>query len=211
MKKKLLLLIGLVFVVTGCTAEYELSYEDGVFSEHVVITERVENNSSDLISISSITSDSHYIRIDDNNKYEFELEKSATKNVLTMDFVYEDISFEKSNFYNNCFRYRTFIDGDDYYYIKMEGDSVCDYLTSVDIVFKTDKLVYKTNADEQDEEKGIYKWNEFKGGEIIIQVSKTETLESRNAELNKEFIPWYIKLIISGVVVVGCVVVIKKI
>ena len=211
MKKKLILLVGLIFIVTGCTAEYELTYEDGVFSEHVVITERVESNSNDLISISSITGDSHYLKIDGKNKYEYDLEKSNTKNVLTLDFVYKDISYEKSKIYNNCFKYRTFIDEDDYYYIKLEGDSVCDYLSSADITFKTDKLVYKINADEQDEENGIYKWNEFKGGEIIIQVSKTETVASRNAELNKEFIPWYVKLIVSGVVVVGVVIVIQKI
>ena len=35
--KKILLVIGMVFLLTGCTASYELTYEDGVFSEHIVV------------------------------------------------------------------------------------------------------------------------------------------------------------------------------
>ncbi len=64
MKKKLLLLIGFIFVITGCTAEYELTYEDDIFSEHVVITEIVETNSDEFMSISSIDENSHYIKLD---------------------------------------------------------------------------------------------------------------------------------------------------
>lgn len=211
MKKKLLLLIGFIFVITGCTAEYELTYEDDIFSEHVVITEIVETNSDEFMSISSIDENSHYIKLDENNKYDFNLKRDNGKNILTLDFEFKDVSFEKSRFYNDCFKYRTFIDGDDYYYIKLEGESVCEYLKEVDIVFKTDKYVYDTNAQEKDEEKGIYKWKNFNGGEIIIQVSKTETLKSYNDNQSVEFIPWYVKLIVSGIVVLVVFIIYRKI
>ena len=125
-----------------------------------------------------------------------------------MDFTYDKLSLDKSLIYNNCFRYRSYIDGEDYYYIKMEGDMVCEYLSSVDITFKTDKVVLMENATSKDIENGIYKWEDFTGGEIIIQVSKTDNIDRK--PMYEEFIPWYIKLVIA-LIVIGIAIVAYKI
>ena len=51
MKKIVLLIIG-ILVVTGCTADYELTFENGVFKEHVVIKDEiVQDDTGELFGI----------------------------------------------------------------------------------------------------------------------------------------------------------------
>ena len=195
--KKILLVIGMVFLLTGCTASYELTYEDGVFSEHIVVKE-LNTGNDDYLSITDVQNNPSLIKIDDNNSYKYNLSKDGEYDVLTLDFDYKDISLEKSLIYQECFEYKMFEEKDDYYIIRLEGKTTCEYLTSVDVVFKSDKVVINSNAEEKDEEKGIYKWNGFTGGEIMLQVSKVDTLSKNGSYI--EMIPWYVKLIISLVV-----------
>ena len=195
--KKILLVIGMVLLLTGCTASYELTYEDGVFSEHIVVKE-LNTGNDDYLSITDVQNNPSLIKIDDNNSYKYNLSKDGEYDVLTLDFDYKDISLEKSLIYQECFEYKLFEEKDDYYIIRLEGKTTCEYLTSVDVVFKSDKVVINSNAEEKDEEKGIYKWNDFTGGEIMLQVSKVDTLSKNGSYI--EMIPWYVKLIISLVV-----------
>jgi hypothetical protein len=195
--KKILLVIGMVFLLTGCTASYELTYEDGVFSEHIVVKE-LNTGNDDYLSITDVQNNPSLIKIDDNNSYKYNLSKDGEYDVLTLDFDYKDISLEKSLIYQECFEYKMFEEKDDYYIIRLEGKTTCEYLTSVDVVFKSDKVVINSNAEEKDEEEGIYKWNDFTGGEIMLQVSKVDTLSKNGSYI--EMIPWYVKLIISLVV-----------
>lgn len=210
-KKKILVLFLMVFFITGCTADYELTFEDGVFSEHIVIREEKSTNANDFVGINSLKDNPKLVEIDKNNSYKYSYSDDEKDNVLTLDFVYDELSLDKSLIYNNCFRYRSYIDGDDYYYIKMEGDMVCEYLSSVDITFKTDKVVLMENATYKDKEKGIYKWENFSGGEIIIQVSKVDSINSNVNAKAKELIPWYIKVVIASIVVVAAIVAYKMI
>ena len=206
--KKILLVILMVFLLTGCTATYELTYEDGVFSEHIVVKE-LNNGNDEYLGVTDVENNSNLIKIDDDNTYKYELTKEGEFDVLTLDFEYKDISLENSLVYQECFEYKMFEEKDDYYLIRLEGDTTCEYLTSVDIVFKTDKEVINSNADSVDKEKGIYKWNDFTGGEIMFQVSKVDSLSKNGSYI--EMIRWYIKLIVSGVVVLVIFFVYKKI
>ena len=72
---------------------------------------------------------------------------------------------------------------------------VCENLKDATITFKTDKKVLDDNASEKDVSQGIYKWNNFVGGKIYFQVSKTQKIDDSNVE-DVDFIPWYIKIII---------------
>lgn len=202
MKKIVLLIIG-ILVVTGCTADYELTFENGVFKEHVVIKDEiVQDDTGELFGIMELKNNPNLAKIDDDNSYKYSFSSDGKNNILTLDFVYDEISFDKSLIYNKCFTYRNYIDGEDYYYIKLEGDVACEYLSRANITFKTDKFVIMTNATKKDEEKGIYEWKDFEGGEIVIQVSKEKTYQENKAELNATLFPWYVKLLI-GLAIVG--------
>lgn len=209
--KKIFLIVGMIFLITGCTANYELTYEDGVFSEHVVIKQEQTGDETMEFGIDNVKNNPSFFEIDENNSYDYEFGVEGNLDVLTMDFTYDKLSFENSRIYKGCFRYKTFIEEDDYYYLNLQGDVACEYLSNADIVFKTDKVVINSNADEKDEEKGIYKWNDFEGGEIILQVSKINDINSVKDVSNGELIPWYWKLIISVVLVVIIGFVYKKI
>ena len=207
--KKILLIIVMVFLLTGCTATYELTYEDGVFSEHIVVKELATSDDDSYIGIDSVVTNPDLIKIDDKNTYKYELTKDGEFDVLTLDFEYKDISLENSLVYQECFEYKMFEEKDDYYLIRLEGKTTCEYLTSVDVVFKTDKEVINSNADSEDKENGVYKWNNFTGGEIMFQVSKVDSLSKNGSYI--EMIPWYVKLIVSFVVALVIFWVYKKI
>jgi len=199
--KKIIFLIISFLVLSGCTADYELSYENGIFSEHIVIKEEMMNDFGEMFGIMELKNNPDLARIDDDNSYKYSFSSDGKNNILTLDFVYDEISLEKSLVYNGCFRYRNYIDEEDYYYIKLEGDMSCEYLTSANIKFTTDKFVIMTNASKKDEEKGIYEWENFSGGEIVIQVSKDRTYQENKKEANTELIPWYGKIIVAIVIV----------
>ena len=194
-KKILFLIIG-ALIITGCTADYELSFIDGVFSEHIVIKEEIGNDSNEMFGIMELKKNPNLAKIDDDNSYKYSFSSDSKNNILTLDFVYDELSFDKSLVYNNCFRYRNYIDSEDYYYIKLEGEA-CEYLTSANVKFTTDKFVIMTNATKKDEEKGIYEWKDFSGGEIVIQVSKEKTYKEHIAEADTELFPWYVLYIFN--------------
>lgn len=209
--KKILLVLIALFILTGCTAKYELTYKNDVFSEHIVINEEKINGKLGEFGIGRVKENPNLVKLDENNSYKYEFTNDEKSETLTLDFKYDNISIDNSLIYKNCFRYKTFLDKDDYYYIHLEGDMVCEYLSSSDIVFKTDKVVLKHNADEVDKDKGIYKWNDFKSGEIVFQVSKTESIVTSAKKIDDGIIPLYVKIIIAAVVGIIIFVVYKKV
>jgi len=210
--KRLFILIAVLFIITGCTAEYELTYENGVFSEHIVVKDEVlKNNNSGIMHITELKTNPKLAKIDEKNSYKYKFSTDGTNDILNLDFTYDNISIEKSPVFNQCFRYQNFIDGDNYYYIDLETDMFCEYLSTSDIVFKTDKVVLKHNADEVDEEKGIYKWNDFEKGEIVFQVSKTEKIQTATKTIDDGIIPLYVKIIIAAIVGLIIFVVYRKV
>lgn len=209
--KKILLLFVALFILTGCTAKYELTYQDDVFNEHIEINEEKINGQLSEFGIGRVKENPDLVKIDDKNSYKYEFTNDEKSETLILDFKYKDISLENSLVYKNCFQYKTFLDKEDYYYIRLEGDMVCEYLTSSDIVFKTDKVVLQHNADEVDEEKGIYKWNNFDGGEIVFQVSKLEKIQTNSNNIDEGIIPLYVKIIVAAVVGLIIFVIYKKV
>ena len=73
MKKKILVLIGL-FLLTGCTAEYNLTYKNDVFDEEIIIYEDkgIEDNES-FVSITDVNENDERVKLDDNKYYKVSL------------------------------------------------------------------------------------------------------------------------------------------
>ena len=210
--KKVFILLVMLFIITGCDANYNLTFEDGVFTEDIEIKEEKNSSGNELFGIMSLKDNKELAKIDDNNYYNYTFSSDDKNNILRLNFKYDNISLEKSLVYQNCFKYKNFIDGKNYYYIKLEGDMICENLNSSDIIFKTDKKVFMDNADEKDEEKGIYKWNNFKSGTIYFQVSKDIKIdEAKESKKPKELIPWFVKVIISVVIIGVIFILIRKI
>ena len=69
-KKILFLIIG-TWIITGCTADYELSFINGVFSEHIVIKEEMRNNSNEMFGIMELKKNPNLAKIDDDISYKY--------------------------------------------------------------------------------------------------------------------------------------------
>ena len=211
MKKKLLVLIGL-FLLTGCTAEYNLTYENNVFDEEIIIYEDkgIEDDDS-FVSITDINENDERVKLSDNKYYKVSLSNDNTHNILKLNYTYDDLSLKESKVFEECFEVKSFMDEKDYYYIHLSGDVTCEYLTSAKVTFRTDKKVLKTNATTKDEKDGTYTWDKLTSDGVEIQVSKN--LDKGYTPRTKTMIPWYVSIplfVVLGVVVFALVKYIKQ-
>ena len=110
MKRKILLLISLVFILTGCTANYELTYKKGIFEERITIYEEKEvSTHEELPTITKIEDKSDRVKLDDNEYYKVEHSTDGDNNVLTLSYKYDKLSLNKSLVYNECFSEKSLV------------------------------------------------------------------------------------------------------
>lgn len=191
MKKKLIIILSLLFVLTGCTANYELTYKKGIFTEEITIYEDKEiSNNEDLPSITKIENKSDKVKIKDGEYYKIEHFVENDKNVLKASYKYDKLSLKDSLVYNECFSKKSIVEDKNSIYIKLDGEIVCEYLENATIAFKTDKQVLKTNADTKNKRKGIYSWNHIPDDGIIIEISK------KNIKKDVNIIPPILRIVI---------------
>jgi len=205
MKKiKYLLLIAFVLVLTGCSADYELTYEDGVFTEDITIYEDKGLENGEILSVTSIQNNDPKIQIDDNNYYEINHSSNNDKNILKLHYKYDDISFSDSKVIKECFQTKTVMDKDKFYSVNLSGDITCEYLDKATITLKSDRKVLDSNATEKDEKNGIYKWDKIPEEGINFLISK-ELKKEEKISTNKEMIPLPVKIIIAVLVLITAV------
>ena len=205
MKKiKYLLLIAFVLVLTGCSADYELTYEDGVFTEDITIYEDKGLENGEILSITNIQNNDPKIQIDDNNYYEINHSSNNDKNILKLHYKYDDISFSDSKVIKECFQTKTVMDKDKFYSVNLSGDITCEYLEKANITLKSDRKVLDSNATEKDEKNGIYKWDKIPEEGINFLISK-ELKKEEKISTNKEMIPLPVKIIIAVLVLITAV------
>ena len=205
MKKiKYLLLIAFVLVLTGCSADYELTYEDGVFTEDITIYEDKGLENGEILSVTSIQKNDPKIQIDDNNYYEINHSSNNDKNILKLHYKYDDISFSDSKVIKECFQTKTVMDKDKFYSVNLSGDITCEYLEKATITLKSDRKVLDSNATKKDEKNGIYKWDKIPEEGINFLISK-ELKKEEKISTNKEMIPLPVKIIIAVLVLITAV------
>lgn len=197
-KKFLLLCIFVLFACCGCNSEYTLSYENGEFSEKLIISDTDQEEDKILLRYEE---DSENLIIDEKNSYQYE-EKDDKR-------IYSYNMGEKltlTPLIRMCFEDIILIDEPDYIHLKTVGENYCLIYDTV-IYFKTDKYVISTNADSK--EGDTYKWDSIKSG-IEIKFSKNDT-ESKDKNtagktITKSANKVYIRLVISLVLIVFVIV-----
>lgn len=190
-KNKLVLLFILVLLCVGCTNKYTLIYEDGIFSEELVISNIDQEDEKALVRYDN---GSEYLVIDENNSYKY-VEKNNSK-VYTYKMG-ED--FVKSPLISTCFENVFVLDEEDYIHIKTDGSYYCTN-HEIEVYFTTDKRVIYSNASISKD--NVYKWESLEDG-IELQFSKTETSSVDNdSSITKNASNLYIRLIICIVFIV---------
>ena len=187
---KLFLIFLACLVLTGCKAEYTLTYKNNTFSEEVIISdiEESENN-----KFSRYYQDSPDLKYDDNNYYNF-YEDNLKKR------IYYDIgkNLTKTKLISYCFEDLYIIDKKDYLDIESAGENYCkDY--NIVIKFKTDKYVFDHNATSSSN--GEYIWENTDNG-IKLLISKKKTLTDQIKEENKQNNTSSTFKIILGIIVI---------
>lgn len=213
--KKIILLVLSIFILTGCSAEYTLIYENNIFKENLKFMSlksdsfinNINNNYNRNFFVNyklelGNMDESEYIRdyggiynkniIDENNNYGLELKydyDTTDNNYINSAIVYN--LFEDFSVSDNIIRATN---------IKNIFESY-DGLKEIKIVFSTDKQVIKINSDELKE--GNYYWyinkDNYKDKNIEIYLSESENnLITSDGYLSGNII----KYILMGIVIV---------
>lgn len=203
--KKIILLI-LILLVSGCTTEYNLTIENNKFNENIKIdiskslidytptipgvekddqiTPLIENPVSAFFSTS-------------NKNYDKKVEETENSYNINLKYNYTFDEFKGSNSINSCFE-NIEMNGEDVYYINLNGNFYCLYSDSIDIKIKTNNEVIRHNADRK--EGNTYIWNIHSGNsnnvDILFEVSK----DIKNKSIILEISIIIVLLIILGIV-----------
>lgn len=212
MKKfKYVLLISLLFIVSGCTATYEVNLNDDKVIENLKISETnkqlfdsVDESGSTLrqnfkeLAEPSIYSDHNYnVKvIEKEDELGLEYSSSSANSIINSSIIQQcyinpnvkvigDVVTINTGSNFKCFEYYNILE-------------------SVKVVFKTNHEVISTNADEVDGDS--YIWNFTKNSNKQIKISYYES------KVKKEFNPLWviISIIIIGLVSVFVIFIITK-
>ena len=204
MNKKELFLIVLVLLLTGCKANYILKYENGEFSEHLEIVSDEDNYQEDEAhptydnlkknDTSAVKDGSEKWIVDkDSTMYDIKISHNLNKTTLDdLSIVYE------------CFSKHTYKEDDNSIYYYAFGDYTCDYLDEdSSFILETKTKVVESNANDKSVDKYIWNLNskEVKENGIYFQIMK----ENKTKKKDSSLIPWYIKLVLSIIVVVSVI------
>lgn len=227
--KKIYILILSMFILTGCTAEYNLVYENNVLSENLKI-ESSKDSMFDGQSIVSLLEQQYNTKSLVN--YKLQPGDSVTENCegctfynktiidenniygININYNYE----EKSEFSNSSIVYTLFENNyiSDSFIEVSECKNVFNYYTNLDeikVIFSTDKEVLETNADQELD--GKYYWyinkDNYIDKEISIRLgSNPNEIVTEEGYLTGNIIK-YVLMTLAIIVLISIVIIYEKI
>lgn len=195
--KKSLILIFIVFFLTGCSVEYNLDFNDNKLNEKIKIGQFDSNKVTDFeyltpFAISTEEAQELY-KFDYFNKY------------LNLDYSYGINSFELAETFNRCYELSNLSYDNDYYYILTSKEFKClnyyDYTANeVKINFSSNHKIISSNADYVND--GTHTWiiNKSNINNKPIEIKLEKEFETKK---NKQsFFEKYSYWIISGILLI---------
>ena len=153
MKKNVLLILIVILLTTGCTANYTLKYEDGTFTETVEVTGDKEDDAHPTYQ--TIKDSGLYADIEGDEK--FELDPSSTRYDVKISHVLQNDTLEDLKATTECFRLANYYETDETYYLSLYGGFTCPHLENSTFTLETDNTVVSHNATRVDG--NIYIWD----------------------------------------------------
>ena len=223
--KKIVLFLSLLFLVSGCSINYNLEFSGEDILEEIDFSlteseydewnsnqpEKFEEdgyvyfNSQQLLAFSDDYEELHK-RILNRNGNSYDV------NYL---YKYNYKNYNRSMVIDSCFSEYNILNKDDYYYVKLDGPFTCFY-DDMNINIKTDRKVIHTNGEYNN---GVYTWkiteDNFKDFELIFHIDKDEVFDELEVidDVKKENniqISDIIWIIILGAAFVGLIILSKK-
>lgn len=159
--KKIIFLLLICLLLTGCTVNYNLDINDNNFKEtltgNVLNTELNNNDNTDINMFSYlITGDQPAFYKNDN--IFFNKTTNNTTNGIDFDYNYtfNEYNFNNSRIINECFDNHIYEYKDNTYYLVVSGKFNCNYSETTNINITTDYNVTANNA--QTIKNNTYTW-----------------------------------------------------
>ena len=198
MNKKIIILL-ILFFLTGCSASYNLEIKDDMIYEKINIKELNVNQEV----IDKLKSQNQYVLISKSLDLVYSKTTKINENdtIFTYSHKYTPLEFSTS-FSNKCFDVAKFNDNSQTYSLYANkfncfGDQE-EFADSYKINIKTDYNVINNNADKI---KGnIYTWNftkqNYKNKSIVFQYTKTK----KDVNYLNVFKPFFISILVSVII-----------
>lgn len=193
-KIKLLFLLLIFILITGCKQEYNLVISDSAIKEEFKAV--VDNNDDNLKRLSV-----NYYPLHANDVVTYNKKIIKNNNYITafFSYVYKPYDFVNANTFNQCFRNKKVIMDDKKVYEIVLSDFVdCMYDYNLDINIITNNKVISNNADEVKKNKYIWHLTEEKKDTFSIEI-KIQKGTSKSIIQKYQFIIY----IVIGIVVIG--------
>lgn len=188
----LLLCSLLICLLTGCTAQYDLKFNNNTIREKVTIDASDSNMTSD--EIEEMLSD--YTVQDSSSRQSHSVTFNEKNKKIELSNTYQVNNYASSLLLRQCYTAYNFFESDDYYDLTTSNQFNCnpfDYMVidEVQIRIKTNHKVMKHNADLV--ENNTYIW-------VIDKDNKED--KPIQIRFSKETKSSYIGLIILGIIVI---------
>ena len=183
--KKILIILPLILILCGCSANYEIEIKDNKIYENLTIVETnkelfdVENDSGWTMRDSFDA-----LIYDDEFSYQdYKIESLENSERIGIKYSRRKVdSIIDSSVINQCYTNSSVITEENIVVIDTGNEFTCyefyDTLDSIKVVFKTNHKVISTNADL--EKNGSYIWNITNDGNKRIQISYDKSITKPN-------------------------------
>lgn len=205
MKKKMLIMILSVLLLTGCTVNYNLEVENNSLKEVISGTVTKEEAENDVNSTApSIVNELIYsenvpIAVG-TNTYNRELNENGNNINYKFSYDYDMSNFANSSLINTCFENREIVDLGDYYSIKLSGDFRCLYANNININVTSNLKVISNNAKKV--KNNTYSWTIDKTAvdiEFVVDKNTPYTKSSNSGGSTLRIVSFIVLIILSGI------------
>ena len=208
MKKIYLLLI--LFIVTGCSANYDLTIDNEKVIEQASITFPKSVTSEEIFK--SQTKNPKPVYNDNKYFYDKKVSNDSKNFYLNYSFTHEIDKFTNSSILKNCFASNKIANDKDYISITTSDRFLCindlddeAYIDEVKVTINTKLKVIKNNADKIENNKYIWIFDKdnYNNKPINITLKKDNSLTSKVVKIIKNPNLWYISLGIIVLLVIA--------
>ena len=187
MKKVIMVLAIFVFILTGCSSEYNLEINNSKIKENIKVeildadipkeVPGIDVELNDRIT-PFINNDQYPIFNNTKIKYKKKVTKVGDLTKVTLNHTYTHDEFRNSNTFKTCFENAEFKKTRKGYDLNFSGSFYCLYGDSIKINVKTNNKVINHNADKVSG--NVYTWvindNNVKNVDINLSLSKQSAL-----------------------------------
>lgn len=178
--KKLVLIVIFVFILTGCSSEYNLEISNSKIKENIKVeildtdipkaVPGIDVELNDRIT-PFIKNDQYPLFNNTKEKYKKSITKVGDLTTVTLKYTYTHNQFRNSNTLKTCFENASFKKTRKGYDLDLSGSFYCLYGDSIKINVKTNNVVLNHNADKVSG--NVYTWviNDENVKDVNIQLS----------------------------------------